>query len=696
MRRSSGARWQKHLTWAFWLGTAIVAVWAFFASRAGGLEAPDFATVFLAPVAVGALAIAFQARRDSSRAEPLPAALESLATRIRQQSASADHSVWSDTFPISIGWEQEEGGLTEDLPALRQRALSRPGAGTVAEFQSIAGAGTELATVLLDRVPTKRLVILGGVGAGKTVLLARLMEALLHRRDPGGPVPVRLPLNRWDSSTMSLEEWMASRLVQEEPTLAYPAPMPFTGKNRAQALVETRQIIPLLDSFDELSAAARKQAIQQINGLGWSNCPLVLTGRTAEYAETVRAAGEESRLLAGAAGVVIKPVDPDQAEAYLRQKGGEWDALVAELGTGSPVGLALKTPLALFLCRAVCEGPSPTSAGVELCDRTLFPDEAAVRKHLFDSFVPTVYRSGAGGSSGPFCDADQAERYLRFLARQHRNFRAGAGTELSWWTMHHIPAHMRRRISWALAVIGGLCTFSTWPSSAPLALTTFFALLIGGMAKAYLFTRPMLRTPSSGLRWRWRWIPAGVGALMGIGMVDMQMQKGEIPMTLGPYLTFTALFSLVGGAAFGWRPREADLHRPLTPRSLVQQDRRTFIGLVATWAGSVTAVFALFLTLLLAYAIPVPDGVRLVDLAPPVLTVLAYAGCVGLLVGLIMGFKDTAWGVYTVSRICYALLGRVPFRLMAFLDDAHRLGVLRQSGASYELRHVELERHLAG
>lgn len=700
MKDRSGDGWPRLLTWVAWAVTAVVAAWAFSTSWAGGLESADFATVFLAPVAavsLVSLALAFQARRDSTRSQPLPEALEILATRIRQQSASADNSVWSDPFPISIAWEQEQGALTEDLTALRQRALSRLGPGTVAELQSIDGAGTELATVLLEKVPTKRLVLLGGVGAGKTVLLERLVEALLYRRSPGEPVPVRLPLNRWHGSMMSLEEWMASRLVLEEPTLAQPAPPPFGGRSRAQALVETRQIIPIFDSFDELSVAARTQAIQQINNLGWSNHPLVLTGRIDEYAETVLRADEEPLLLAGAAGVVIKPVEPDQAERYLRQKGqnGDWDALVAELGTESPVGLTLRTPLMLFLCRSVCAGPRPMTTGVELCERTFFPDEIAVRRHLFDSFVRTVYRIREGNRYRPFCDADRAERYLRFLARQHRNFQAGAGTELSWWTMHHIPPRVRKRISWTIAGVAALCIFLTVQSTAPLSLAAFCTLFLGFMVKASIFNSPMLRTPSSGLRWRWRWIPAGIGALLGAAMVDVQVQNGEITKAPGPYLALASLFAVVGGAAFGWGPREADLEEPLTPSSLIQRDRRTFIGLVATWTASVSAVFALFVALVVAYADPLPKGAHLIGLVPAALVTLAFASGLGLIVGLVMGFKDTAWGVYTVSRFCYALLGRVPFRLMAFLDDAHRLGVLRQSGASYEFRHVELERHLA-
>jgi hypothetical protein len=43
------------------------------------------------------------------------------------------------------------------------------------------------------------------------------------------------------------------------------------------------------------------------------------------------------------------------------------------------------------------------------------------------------------------------------------------------------------------------------------------------------------------------------------------------------------------------------------------------------------------------------------------------------------------------------LRGRLPWRLVRFLADAHeQRGVLRQAGAAYQFRHVELQRHLAG
>ncbi|MGW2225025.1 hypothetical protein [Streptomyces formicae] len=55
----------------------------------------------------------------------------------------------------------------------------------------------------------------------------------------------------------------------------------------------------------------------------------------------------------------------------------------------------------------------------------------------------------------------------------------------------------------------------------------------------------------------------------------------------------------------------------------------------------------------------------------------------------------TAWGQLAVARVWLALTGRMPWRIMTFLDEAHRRGVLRQSGAHYEFRHLHMQQRLA-
>jgi hypothetical protein len=53
------------------------------------------------------------------------------------------------------------------------------------------------------------------------------------------------------------------------------------------------------------------------------------------------------------------------------------------------------------------------------------------------------------------------------------------------------------------------------------------------------------------------------------------------------------------------------------------------------------------------------------------------------------------WWAVTVATARHAANGRLPGDLAAFLDDAHRLGLLRAVGAVYQFRHAELQDHFA-
>jgi hypothetical protein len=67
-----------------------------------------------------------------------------------------------------------------------------------------------------------------------------------------------------------------------------------------------------------------------------------------------------------------------------------------------------------------------------------------------------------------------------------------------------------------------------------------------------------------------------------------------------------------------------------------------------------------------------------------------YALTVGGLVVL-----SRACGAFALTRWGLALSGHLPWRLMWFLDDAHRRGILRQSGTVYQFRHKRFHDHLA-
>jgi MFS family permease len=100
-------------------------------------------------------------------------------------------------------------------------------------------------------------------------------------------------------------------------------------------------------------------------------------------------------------------------------------------------------------------------------------------------------------------------------------------------------------------------------------------------------------------------------------------------------------------------------------------------------------MFALTFAVVGVLAFEPPDDPRSHAILGP-----AYGVVFGLACGCV-GVLSRAWEAYAVSRIWLALRGEQPWRLMRFLDDAHRRGMLRQSGATYQFRHARVQDHLA-
>ncbi|MFD0479497.1 hypothetical protein ACFQ0B_73585 [Nonomuraea thailandensis] len=78
----------------------------------------------------------------------------------------------------------------------------------------------------------------------------------------------------------------------------------------------------------------------------------------------------------------------------------------------------------------------------------------------------------------------------------------------------------------------------------------------------------------------------------------------------------------------------------------------------------------------------------------------AAGGAVGGIVVTVMAaavfaFANVAWPAFTVTCALLALSRRLPWRLMAFLSDMHRVGLLRQTGRLYQFRHAALQDRLA-
>ena len=114
----------------------------------------------------------------------------------------------NDPYPLPVSWASADSSLSDaGTHCLSWRSAVpdglRPQGTWAAGPDDLAGEGGELADVL-TRVPTGRLVVLGEPGAGKTMLMVRLVLDLLARRASGAPVPFLASLASWNPATQDL------------------------------------------------------------------------------------------------------------------------------------------------------------------------------------------------------------------------------------------------------------------------------------------------------------------------------------------------------------------------------------------------------------------------------------------------------------------------------------------------------------
>ncbi|MFE4519442.1 NACHT domain-containing protein [Kitasatospora sp. NPDC056783] len=640
--------------------------------------------------------------------------------------------------PIPVLWRVADHKELGDHPEL----TGAPAEGSTPDLASFTESFSEQ--------ESQRLVILGEAGSGKTTLAVLLVLELLRQRQEGGRVPVLLSLSSWRPSEEHPTTWLKRQLTDE---------YPFLSDREAHRLLNRKIILPVLDGLDELPAAERPMALKSLNSAYLATDSMALTCRTRDYTEAIRKKRvlRSATVVMGqpltaeaVAGHLLKSATPQHEDL--------WQPLAdaVEQDEDGPAAKALSVPLLLWLCSKVYQDADQEGSPGDLMD---FPTVEEIERHLLDSLVPSVYPSRPRPPVHPDRKAPrrwskehgprEAERAARWLGHLARHLETLKQTDLRWWALG-----TTLRPSTRMAVTGGVsgvCVgavvflvdsvyFTVYPSRpfgdfrarfAEGLLVGLVDALVNGLPAGLLFAlahrirlaftgaalepsrmrvrlrgrskasgtrsvREILRRVRTGLVAGFAG-GAGIGIMLGLwalGSGAPLWYKGGLVTALMFGAQFAVAFGLVIGV-LSWLEVPVDTESAVRPRGLLAANRNTVLvqlllfGPVAGVAATIG--FTPVIELLGGSLWDVPLRTSPVwDIRVGLLT--AFAGGLGAALSL------TAWGEWVViARIWLPLTGRLPWRAMTFLEDAHReRGVLRQAGAVYQFRHARLREHLAG
>ncbi len=405
----------------------------------------------------------------------------------------------------------------------------------------------------------------------------------------------------------------------------------------ARDLAKSGLIVPVLDGLDERPSGDLIGAIVALNRYSASVGAFVITCRTSEYERVV---GKTGLAPSGAVVVTLQPVSLADARAYLSAGAigddGRWPRFFAELASRpeSPTARLLSSPLYLWLARETYRSPRTDPA-----ELLALPDEAAARERLLRALIPTSYEQSPPATRRARSYPANAQRWLSCLAASLREQRT---EDLAWWQVPRMLGRGR------LAVL--LCAASV--------VLLGLAADISYAAVTSTTTTPV-RVPYPELLFG---IPAAIAALAA---------------TVIPW----AVRNPAAGAAAARSPARARSAPGGAADSLNHgiEATATFLATVGILGGLATAIAAYLLD---SRSTWLPAGAVSV-------VVTASVAAVPLV-------WRSAWTRYALAVTWLWLAGRLPRRLLPFLEDAHRRGLLRRTGVVYQFRYAALRDLLAG
>ncbi|WP_326641303.1 hypothetical protein OIE67_16805 [Nonomuraea fuscirosea] len=367
------------------------------------------------------------------------------------------------------------------------------------------------------------------------------------------------------------------------------------------------------------------------------------------------------------------------------------------------------TPLGLWLLRMVYilsnADPAPLLG-------PLGHDSKALRHHLLDHLVGALIhaRLPTTDPSDPFLprrawDPGEVRAWLGHLAQALTRHRT---RDLAWWHVaRYTTSPVRRRLlQVAVGFLVGLgvamaVAISLTGTSDPVdeiagaALGLIAWIRVGDRVGNWFEEAPGYTNRRLILR---RF--GGVGLGLAVAVVGLPISAVPMALSLphqyrymvGVVALLCIVLGLIGGSMIirsAWS-REMELPTPLTSSASAASTWRADRTLTVARVAAPTCTFGVMVFLLFA-VIGILDGDPVTWIQNGLVYGLTPAFIGGFVYGLVSGHHH-AWLACELTLLTQR---RLPRKLIPFLDDMHRLGLLRSVGPLYQFRHAELHNHLA-
>jgi hypothetical protein len=582
---------------------------------------------------------------------------------------SLDELVASWRERIGRFWEDEatrrgERDVDGNLAPSRWRRSSA--AKWAREYLPVEGDTNDLIRLYVQR--PFRMLLLGEPGSGKTAFCVQLVRALA--KDAAAPrLPVLLQLASWNRED-DLDAWVVEQLRTTHGI----------GRRQAQDLLATRRLLLILDGLDEgvdqsLDQTLLKLTASQLIG----DRPFVLTCR-----EHVFVAARVDHLLSRDAEIRIAPLTSGEIVDVLEQNFDgrpAWNEVTERLRSEptGPLAVALNTRLMLFIMIRVLtqSGPPPD----ELLNSPELSSAERIRQYLIGRFLD---RAMVEARHRSFHNPERNGKWLRYLANHLSN---SADGRLSWWRFFEVLRGSRTfvasRVAVGAIITAGLSAILFGLFGHPF-VGLLFGAAIGGIGGAMMRPPPI---PAPKALPRALRIDEGPRPSLVAGLITGIGGAAAIGFLYRDVLIGLAVGSAIGtglGLSRRLLTRPSADTRVLGPREVLRDDRQSVvrgfflgalvIGLVGAGLGLVGRASSLGLV------IPITNRLQ------EMLVGAAIAALCGAVTLAMIMQANSAWGGFVLTKLILASRGDVPLRLMTFLEDAERVGILRRLGPQYEFR----------